>query len=144
MPDEEVHHRNYRLPTEAEWEYACRAGTTTPYNCGEKLTAHDAVFAGGGKTPKGTAPVGQLATNPWGLYDMHGNVQEWVHDWFEEYYYFESPPVDPLGPKHGTLRTVRGGCWAMLAPDCRSAARRGHAPDSRSDNIGFRVVMVVG
>ena len=61
---------------------------------------------------------------------MHGNVQEWVQDWFEEYYYFDSPPEDPLGPKRGTLRTVRGGCWAMLASDCRSAARRGHAPDA--------------
>ena len=146
MPDEEVHHRIYRLPTEAEWEYACRAGTDTPFSCGEKLTGREALFAGsGGKyAQKSTAPVGQLAANPWGLQDMHGNVQEWVQDWFEEYYYFESPPQDPLGPKHGTLRTVRGGCWGMLMSDCRSAARRGHAPDSRSDTIGFRVVMVIG
>jgi formylglycine-generating enzyme required for sulfatase activity len=146
MPDEEVHHRSYRLPTEAEWEYACRAGTSTPFNCGEKLTGRDAVFAGSGGryAQKSTAPVGQLAANPWGLHDMHGNVQEWVHDFFEEYYYFESPPADPQGPKHGMLRTVRGGCWGMLPSDCRSAARRGHAPDSPSDTIGFRVVMVVG
>jgi formylglycine-generating enzyme required for sulfatase activity len=146
MPDEEVHHRSYRLPTEAEWEYASRAGTTTLYNCGEKLTGKDAVFAGsGGKfSGKSTAPVAQLAGNAWGLHDCHGNVQEWVQDWFEEYYYFESPAEDPQGPKRGMLKTVRGGCWGMLPTDCRSASRRGHAPDSGSDTIGFRVVMFVG
>jgi formylglycine-generating enzyme required for sulfatase activity len=146
MPEEEVHHRTYRLPTEAEWEYACRAGTLTPFSTGERLTGTDAVFAGsGGKYGgKSTAPVAHTAGNPWGLHDMHGNVQEWVQDWFEEYYYFDSPAEDPLGPKRGTLRTVRGGCWAMLASDCRSAARRGHAPDAPSETIGFRVVLVVG
>ena len=146
MPEEEVHHRTYRLPTEAEWEYACRAGTLTPFSCGERLTGNDAVFAGSGGPHggKSTAPVGQTAGNQWGLHDMHGNVQEWVQDWFEEYYYFDSPADDPLGPKRGTLRTVRGGCWAMLASDCRSAARRGHAPDAPSDTIGFRVVLVIG
>ena len=146
MPEEEVHHRAYRLPTEAEWEYAARAGTLTPFSCGERLTGRDAVYAGGGGkfSSKGTGPVAQTLANPWGVHDVHGNVQEWVNDWFEEYYYFESPPDDPHGPKHGTLRTVRGGFWGMLASDCRSAARRGHAPDAPSDTIGFRVVMVVG
>lgn len=146
MPEEEVHHRTYRLPTEAEWEYACRAGTLTPFSCGERLTGQDATFAsGGGKYGgKSTSPVAHTIANAWGLHDMHGNVQEWVQDWFEEYYYFESPADDPHGPKQGTLRTVRGGCWGMLASDCRSAARRGHAPDAPSDTIGFRVVMVVG
>jgi formylglycine-generating enzyme required for sulfatase activity len=146
MSEEEVHHRTYRLPTEAEWEFACRAGTLTPFSSGDRLTGHDAVFAGsGGKHGgKGTAPVASTNANPWGLHDMHGNVQEWVQDWFEEYYYFDSPPDDPLGPKRGTLRTIRGGCWAMLATDCRSAARRGHTPDGPSDTIGFRVVLVIG
>lgn len=145
MPDEEVHHRNYRLPTEAEWEYVCRAGALTPYSTGEKLTGKDAIFAGSGSkySGKSTSPVAQAMANPWGVHDMHGNVQEWVSDWFEEYYYFESPTDDPQGPKHGTLKTVRGGCWGMFATDCRSAARRGHAPDSPTDTIGFRVVMVV-
>jgi formylglycine-generating enzyme required for sulfatase activity len=145
MPDEEVHHRTYRLPTEAEWEYACRAGTSTPYATGMKLTTHDALFAGGsGKyAGKSTAPVAQYPANPWGLHDLHGNVQEWVQDWFEEYYYFDSPPEDPLGPKRGVMKTVRGGCWGMHMTDCRSAARRGHATDSPSDTIGFRVVLVV-
>ena len=146
MPEEEVHHRTYRLPTEAEWEYACRAGSLSPFYCGDRLSPHDAIFAGsGGKYGgKSTAPVASVAGNSWGLHDMHGNVQEWVQDWFEEYYYFDSPPEDPIGPKRGTLRTVRGGCWGMLATDCRSAARRGHAPDGPSDTIGFRVLRVIG
>jgi len=145
MGEEEVHHRTYRLPTEAEWEYACRAGTLTPFSCGERLTGQDAIFAnaGGKYGGKSTAPVASTAGNSWGLHDMHGNVQEWVQDWFEEYYYFDSPPEDPIGPKRGTLRTVRGGCWGMLAADCRSAARRGHGPDAYSDTIGFRVVLVL-
>jgi formylglycine-generating enzyme required for sulfatase activity len=146
LPDEEVHRRHYRLPTEAEWEYACRAGTTSPFNTGEKLTAKDGVFAGGGGkfSGKSTSPVALAMPNAWGVHDMHGNVQEWVQDWFEEYYYFESPPEDPLGPKRGTLKCVRGGCWGMYAADCRSAARRGHAPEAATDTIGFRIVMVVG
>ena len=146
MPDEQVHRRSYRLPTEAEWEYACRAGTTTDYACGDKLTGKDALFATSGHklAGKGTCPVAQFPANAFGLHDMHGNVQEWVNDWFDEYYYFESPPTDPPGPKAGQLRVVRGGCFGMLPIDCRSAARRGHAPDSASETIGFRVVMEVG
>jgi formylglycine-generating enzyme required for sulfatase activity len=145
MPEEEIHHRIYRLPTEAEWEYACRAGTTTPFYCGKQLTGEFAIFAGsGGKYGgKSTAPVGQTLANAWGLHDMHGNVFEWVQDWFDEYYYFDSPPEDPPGPKTGTLRTIRGGCWESPAHDCRSAARRGHMPDAPSETIGFRVVLVI-
>jgi formylglycine-generating enzyme required for sulfatase activity len=145
MPEEEIHHRIYRLPTEAEWEYACRAGTTTPFYCGKQLTGEYAIFAGsGGKYGgKSTAPVGQTLANAWGLHDMHGNVFEWVQDWFDEYYYFDSPPEDPTGPKTGTLRTIRGGCWESPAHDCRSAARRGHMPDAPSETIGFRVVLVI-
>ena len=146
MPDEQVHRRSYRLPTEAEWEYACRAGTTTDYACGDKLTGRDALFATSGHKHSGkwTCPVAQFPGNAFGLHDMHGNVQEWVNDWFDEYYYFDSPPADPQGPKAGQLRVVRGGCYGMLPIDCRSAARRGHAPDSASETIGFRVVMDVG
>lgn len=146
LPEEEVHGRVYRLPTEAEWEYACRAGTTTAYHCGERLTGKDALFAGSGGryAQKSTGPVAQYPANAWGLHDMHGNIQEWVQDWFDEYYYFDSPVEDPPGPSRGSLKTVRGGCWAMLAADCRSAARRGHDPDAPSDTIGFRVVLVVG
>jgi formylglycine-generating enzyme required for sulfatase activity len=146
LPDEDVHRRGYRLPTEAEWEYACRAGTTGPFHCGDHLTGKDALFAGaGGKyAGKTTAPVGLYPANAWGLHDMHGNVQEWVNDWYEEYYYFDSPKDDPPGPGRGVLKVVRGGCYAMFPTDCRSAARRGHAPNSPSETIGFRVVLTVG
>jgi formylglycine-generating enzyme required for sulfatase activity len=146
MAEEQVHRRTYRLPTEAEWEYACRGGTTTDYSCGDRLTGKDALFATSGHKQSGkcTCPVGQFSPNAFGLQDLHGNVQEWVNDWFDEYYYFESPPADPPGPKGGQLRVVRGGCYAMLPIDCRSAARRGHASDSPSETIGFRVVMDVG
>lgn len=145
LPDEEVHNRSYRLPSEAEWEYACRAGTKGAFHCGEKLTANDAIFAGsGGKYGgKSTAPVATLPPNAFGLTDMHGNVQEWVNDWYDEYYYFESPGTDPNGPGRGVLKVARGGCWSMLPSDCRSAARKPYPPDTHSDLIGFRVVMVV-
>jgi formylglycine-generating enzyme required for sulfatase activity len=146
LPDEELHGRAYRLPTEAEWEYACRAGTPTAYWCGDKLAAKDATFAPPGGSPgKGkTAPVGGKLPNPWGLYEMHGNVQEWVADWFDEYYYQDAVRDDPEGPHYGTLRVVRGGSWALVTAECRSAARRGHAPDAPSNTIGFRVVLRAG
>ena len=146
LPDEAAHRRSYRLPTEAEWEMACRAGSETAFSTGPTLGPKDAVFSGaaGKYAGKTTAPIGSCPGNPFGLHDMHGNVQEWVQDWYEEYYYFESPPEDPQGPKRGTLRVIRGGCWGMFAADCRSAARRGHDPKAPSDTIGFRVIMVVG
>ena len=146
LPDEEVHTRSYRLPTEAEWEYMCRGGTQTAFAFGDKLGAKDGVFAGGGGkySGKSTAPVAHSAANALGLHDMHGNAQEWVNDWYDEYYYFEAPPADPQGPSRGTTKVVRGGCWAMFGADCRSAARRNHGPDKGTETIGFRVVMVVG
>ncbi len=144
-PDEVAHHRSYRLPTEAEWEYTCRAGTATPYWGGDKLTAADGVFNTNDRTaPRHPAAVGGKAANPWGLCDMHGNVQEWVMDWYDEYFYADSPPDDPIGPPRGMMKIARGGAWNMPAPDCRSAARRAYPPDTRSDCIGFRVVLVSG
>ncbi len=145
LSEEALHRRAYRLPTEAEWEMACRAGTTTPFSTGQKLGGSDAVFAGGsGKyAGRGTAPVGSCPGNILGLNDMHGNVQEWCSDWYEEYYYFDSPKDYPRGPQRGTLKVVRGGCWGMPATECRSAARRGQDPSAASDTIGFRVIMVV-
>lgn len=148
LPDEVGNERAYRLPTEAEWEYACRGGTSTAFNCGDKLTARDAHFATPGAFGKSggsghTAAVGKLPANPFGLYDMHGNVQEWVNDWFDEYYYHDSPPDNPTGPEQGTMRVVRGGCWTAFSSDCRSAARRGHPPAAPNNTIGFRVVLVV-
>jgi len=146
MPDEQVHRRHYRLPTEAEWEFACRGGKDTDFAFGGKLTGQHALFATSGhkQSGKSTSAVALFPANAYGLHDMHGNVQEWVNDWFDEYYYFESPKDDPQGPKHGHLRVVRGGCYGMLPIDLRSAARRGHAPESASETIGFRVVMDVG
>ena len=145
LPDEAAHRRSYRLPTEAEWEMACRGGTATAFATGPTLGPKDALFSGaGGKyAGKSTGPVGSYPANPGGLHDVHGNVQEWCEDWYEEYYYFDSPKDYPRGPQRGTLRVVRGGCWGMLAHDCRSAARRGHDPKAPSDTIGFRVIMVV-
>lgn len=146
LAEESVHRRSYRLPTEAEWEYACRAGTATPFSCGAALTGSGLVYSGsGGKFgAKSTAPTGTGPANAFGLHDMHGNVQEWVNDWYEEYYYFDSPRDDPPGPTRGVLKVVRGGCWGLLPGECRSAARRSHDPKAPSDTIGFRVVMVVG
>jgi formylglycine-generating enzyme required for sulfatase activity len=144
LGDEEVFGRHYRLPTEAEWEYACRAGTLTPFVCGEKLTGKDALFAEQGTRGQGrTCPVGQFPANPFGLYDLHGNVFEWVQDWYDEYYYFDSPGNDPHGPTHGELKVIRGGSWANPAADCRSAARRSQHPDRPANTIGFRVVLIV-
>ena len=145
MPDEEVHHRSYRLPTEAEWEYACRAGTTTVFHGGDKLGPKDALFAGssGRYAGKSTGPVGGSSANGFGLHDMHGNVFEWTNDWYEEYYYFDSPNEDPPGPGRGVLKVIRGGCYSMQPSECRSATRRPQAPDGASETIGFRVVMVV-
>ncbi|QDU19393.1 SUMF1/EgtB/PvdO family nonheme iron enzyme [Urbifossiella limnaea] len=143
--EEAGHHRSYRLPTEAEWEYACRAGSTTPFACGATLTAADAVFNTGARdAPKHPAAVGGKPANAWGLCDMHGNVQEWVMDWYDEYFYTESPPDDPIGPPRGMTKVARGGAWNMPSPDCRSAARRAYTPDTRSESIGFRVVLVSG
>ena len=146
LPDEQTHRRGYRLPTEAEWEYACRGGAETDFAGGDKLRPADALFATSGHkwSGKSTGPVAQFPANAFGLCDFHGNVQEWVSDWFDEYYYLDSPPEDPPGPKRGQMRVVRGGSWGLPASECRSAARRGHAPDSPSETIGFRVVMEVG
>ena len=146
LPEEAEHNRSYRLPTEAEWEYACRAGTESAFACGDTFAPKDGVCAasGGKYGGKSTAPVGGFPGNLWGMHDLHGNVWEWVKDWYEEYYYFDSPPADPPGPLHGSLKVCRGGCWNSPPGDCRSAARRALGPDNRNENVGFRVIMVVG
>jgi formylglycine-generating enzyme required for sulfatase activity len=142
--------RTYRLPTEAEWEYACRAGTQTPFHGGASLGAAAANFAGDypyGDAPRGpdlqcTAPVGSYPPNAWGLYDLHGNVWEWCSDWYDPGYYKTSPRRAPRGPSGGSLRVLRGGCWAVAAENCRSARRDKFAPGARSSFIGFRVVCI--
>jgi formylglycine-generating enzyme required for sulfatase activity len=140
--------RKYRLPTEAEWEYACRAGTTTPFSFGDTLLPEQAnydchfVYAGGKKARarRKTTPVGSFPPNAWGLYDMHGNVSEWCADWYGAY---PSKPVkDPLGKtpnRWAPYRVLRGGCWHEGPARCRSARRDSNEPDSQALNHGVRV-----
>ncbi|MCR6727733.1 formylglycine-generating enzyme family protein [Agrobacterium fabrum] len=131
----------YRLPTEAEWEYAARAGTTTRYSFGDDERALEShAWYGGDFKTGGHHPVGLKEPNPWGLHDMHGNVWEWVSDWYDPHYYAHSPAVDPQGPKTGTERVVRGGSWHTTATSWRTAFRRDYKPDYRGISIGFRLV----
>ncbi|MHC5057024.1 MAG: formylglycine-generating enzyme family protein [Planctomycetota bacterium] len=140
--------RTVRLPTEAEWEYACRAGTTTPFHYGGSLCSEQANFNGDnpyGGAPKGvrrgtTMPVGSFEPNAWGLYDMHGNLKEWCFDRWDEDYYKSSPEEDPTGPASGVTRVKRGGCWYDLGSMCRSAARDTFPQICSNYYIGFRVV----
>ena len=127
----------YRLSTEAEWEYACRAGSTTRFCFGDdetKLAEHAWYHDNSGFRPH---PVGQKKSNAWGLYDMHGNVWEWCEDWYGDYP--SSPVTDPTGPSSGTARVFRGGGWRYYAGNCRSAFRFGSPPVDRGFDVGFRV-----
>jgi formylglycine-generating enzyme required for sulfatase activity len=126
-----------RLPTEAEWEYACRAGTTTPYAFGTILDANLANF---GDFYRQTTPVKRYLPNAWGLYDMHGNVWEWTADWHSRRYYEQSPEVDPTGPESGEYRVTRGGGWGAGSSRVTSSARGVARPDNQFDCIGFRIV----
>ena len=144
----------YRLPTEAEWEYACRAGTTTPFSSGENLTTDEANYNGNypfrdfpkGKYLKKTTPVGTYPENPWGLHDMHGNVLEWCGDWYADDYYSschqKGAVKNPTGPKDGSDRVLRGGSWLNFAISCRSARRGRLDPAGRRNLVGFRLVFV--
>jgi len=130
----------YRLPTEAEWEYACRAGTTTTYSFGDdadQLGQYAWYIDNSGDK---THPVGQKQPNAWGLYDMHGNVWEWVQDWYGKTYYSQSPAKDPQGPSSGESRLLRGGSWNFDASNARCANRVYLAPAFRVSNVvGVRV-----
>jgi formylglycine-generating enzyme required for sulfatase activity len=140
--------RFYRLPTEAEWEYACRAGTSSPFCLGNSLSSSQANFDGRspyggaatGRFLKSASKVGAYLPNAFGLYDVHGNVWEWCADWYNENYYKGCPELDPHGSTEGTLRVMRGGSWQSAGKDCRAARRYGGAPGYRSTCIGFRVV----
>lgn len=146
--------RAYRLPTEAEWEYACRAGTTTPFAFGETITPEYVNYNGNspyGRASKGkyraeTVPVGSLGVaNAFGLSDMHGNVYEWCQDWYSESYYEECHRQgivnDPQGPTSGNYRVVRGGSWNFNGSFCRSASRYTFRPGDRNLSVGFRIVL---
>ena len=131
--------RRYRLPTEAEWEYACRAGSTTDFAFGEHLEPTQANFSDNDTeyTPQPTMPVGSFEPNAWGLYDMHGNVWEWCADWFDDSYYERSEFEDPKGPEHGTHHTLRGGSSSVADYECRSFYRGEASMDKpRNENQG--------
>ena len=151
----------YRLPTEAEWEYACRAGTVTPFNAEKSLDAEEANFYGHypyeieenyfdnsvlearpGKYRQTTIPVGSFSPNKWGLYDCHGNVNEWCWDFYGEYDPENS--VDPTGPQTGTRHVYRGGGWNDFAKNMRSAYRAAGQADMKSFNLGIRLVRNAG
>src|SRR5262249_16344088 len=150
----------YRLPSEAEWEYACRGGHfvkdlkeehTLPFHFDQpssSLRSSQANFNGNypdGDAPKGpflgrTCKVGSYAPNPFGLYDMHGNVWEWCADWYGEYP--PGPVTDPHGPSDGSVRVYRGGSWRCYGRFCRAACRFRDTPGTRSNGLGFRVAAV--
>lgn len=124
-----------RLPTESEWEYACRAGKKTCFNTGKKLKTNHANFDG---LFEKTTPVGSFSSNAWGLFDMHGNVLEWCSDFYEPYY--ESESTNPQGAIFGTNRISRGGAWFDSEMNCRSASRRYFDTNFKSNYLGFRIV----
>jgi formylglycine-generating enzyme required for sulfatase activity len=144
-----VNGNGYRLPTEAEWEYACRAGTATPFSVGDgvSLSFNQANFDARHPYGKGLAGefrqrptvVGSYAANQWGLHDVHGNVWEWVSDWYADCH-SGTPPIDPIGPSTGSSRVLRGGSWGNAGVHLRSSYRRSSDPACRSNDYGFRVL----
>ena len=135
---------SYRLPTEAEWEYACRAGTSSAFSSGPIADLHcgvnpdlDPAAYFCGNSDERSHPVGEKLPNPWGLVDMHGNVMEWCWDWMGAYP--DGPVVEPAGPETGLTRALRGGAWANWSIHCRSAARGARDPGSFNHSAGFRL-----
>lgn len=134
----------YRLPTEAEWEFACRALTSTRFSYGDdpgytNLSSYGWYYADSGDM---THAVGQKLPNPWGLCDVHGNLEEWCLDWYGAYQ--GGIAIDPQGPPTGALRVLRGGYWENPPSECRSAFRNEHEPGARHSHIGFRLVLAPG
>ncbi len=138
------------LPTEAQWEYACRAGSYMPYSFGDKLNGDNANCDGRhpyGCNIKGvyleqSCQVKEYAPNAFGLYDMHGNVWEWCNDWYASDYYTKAPVDNPSGPDTGTRRVIRGGGWRSFAECCRSAFRDSDPPSYRGRTLGFRIILM--
>jgi formylglycine-generating enzyme required for sulfatase activity len=131
----------FRLPTEAEWEYACRAGTTTAFSTGARLPRSRAAFDDrSGAFPSRPVRVGSYPANPWGVHDMHGNVWEWTSDWYGPYP--ASPVAGPRPPAERALKVIRGGSWAFGADSARSACRYHHDPRHWGYSLGFRLVWV--
>ncbi|MDA9859205.1 SUMF1/EgtB/PvdO family nonheme iron enzyme, partial [Rubripirellula sp.] len=141
LPEEQAKGHVYRLPTEAEWEYACRAGTTTNYSFGDE-ESYLSEYAWYGRNADGTThPVAEKSPNAWGLFDMHGNVFEWCMDWYGDYP--SESVTNPMGPQSGLSRVDRGGSWDKVALDCLSS-RRGRLPPSKAVRVtGFRVVCII-
>ena len=136
----------FDLPTEAQWEYACRAGTNTALNSGRDLTSEEGTCSNldevgwyGENSGETTHAVGRKRPNAWGIYDMHGNVWEWCRDWYGDY---NGDATDPTGPVSGSRRVGRGGSWILNAKFCRSAVRGLSDPGGRGGNLGFRLALV--
>ncbi len=144
--------RSYRLPTEAEWEYACRAGTSTTFAFGDSVTPREVFYYAVNPHPNRRDPstvrdkpckVGFSPANSWGLHDMHGLILEWCEDFWSPSFYKDSPEIDPKGPATGKYRVVRGGSFCQFSSECRSAARMGHDPNKGTESLGFRILLVV-
>ena len=149
LPEEQAAGRTYRLPTEAEWEYACRAGDTLKLYFGNTNTGMDEYAWYGDNSNSHTHPVGEKKANALGMYDMYGNVSEWCGDWYDPSYYQNSPPVDPTGPADptgstmGYCRVFRGGSWGYPASYCRPACRSWTQQNRPNSQLGFRVAAVL-
>ncbi len=142
--------KNFRLPTEAEWEYAARGGTKTTFHTGNCISTSQANYDGNypykscskGIYRKKTTVVGSFSPNAYGLYDMSGNVWEWCSDWYDSNYYSNSSKENPKGATSGSYRVLRGGSWNVNAGNCRPANRNDYTPGNSYSFIGFRLVLI--
>ena len=130
----------FALPTEAQWEYACRAGTNSRFYTGNAEASLGGCAWYDGNSGGKTHPVGEKRPNAWGLHDTHGNLWEWCSDWYGGSYYEQSPDQDPEGTDEGVGRVFRGGCWYGILEDVRSARRNRFSPARRNDTYGCRLV----